>query len=198
MRQRMMVLLHDLAVDGFTMTMLDSTAQASTSDLKSVSIPEIDKLDLTLRSVLEHFVKSTRDMKLFNFLLSMDRVDKWVIDYNELESLKAHEIQLFLQDLQHFIEASLPVLHRVPREFADILSYLTTSRCMYLIRFVGQHNEEFLDQLGFLLEEDRQSPNIAVIRRRLEAFSKAKLLGEIFSGKRLNRILQIMGSYSDV
>jgi len=179
--------------------MLDSTAQASTSDLKGVPIPEIETLDLTSHSVLAHFAKSTRNVQLLNFLLALDRVDKWAVDYNESESPKALEIQLFVQDLQRFVEASLPVLHRVPREFADILCHLTTTRCMYLIRFVGQHNEEFLERLGFVLEEEAgQSPNVAAVRRRLEAFSKAKLLGEIFSGKRLTRILQIMGSYSDV
>ncbi len=179
--------------------MIESTTHASTSDLKGVPIPEIETLDLTSHSVLTHFAKSTRNVQLLNFLLALDRVDKWAVDYNEPESPNALEIQLFVQDLQRFVEDSLPVLHRVPREFADILSHLTTSRCMYLIRFVGQHNDEFLERLGFLLEaEAGQSPNVAAVRRRLEAFSKAKLLGEIFSGKRLTRILQIMGSYSDV
>jgi|GEM_PF-1439481 len=179
--------------------MPDSTAQASESDLKGVLIPEIETLDLRSHSVLAHFAKSTRNVQLLNFLLALDRVDKWALDYNESESPKALEIQLFVQDLQRFVEASLPVLHRVPREFADILCHLTTTRCMYLIRFVGQHNEEFLGRLNFLLEEEAgQSPNVAAVRRRLEAFSKAKLLGKIFSGKRLTRILQIMGSYSDV
>jgi hypothetical protein len=176
-----------------------SSAQARTGDLKGVPIPEIEALDLRSHSVLAHFARSTRNVQLLDFLLALDRIDKWAVDYNELESPKVLEIQLFVKELQRFVEASLPVLHRVPREFADILSHLTTTRCMYLIRFVGQHNDEFLEQLGFLLEEEAgQSPNVATIRRRLEAFSKAKLLGEIFSGKRLTRISQIMGSYSDV
>lgn len=179
--------------------MPNSIAEAEPSDLKGISIPEIEMIDLTSHGVLAHFAKLTRNIQLLNFLLALDRVDRWAVDYNESESPKALEIQLFIQDLQRFVEASLPVLHRVPREFVDILSHLTTTRCMYLIRFVGQHNDDFLERLGFLLEEEAgKSPDVAAVRRRLEAFSKAQLLGEIFSGKRLTRILQIMGSYSDV
>ncbi|WP_240533832.1 hypothetical protein [Aeromonas veronii] len=33
-------------------------------------------------------------MQLLNFLLALDRVDKWAVDYNESESPKALEIQL--------------------------------------------------------------------------------------------------------
>lgn len=179
--------------------MLDSTIKDNEHSLRGIEIPEIGTLDLTSHGVLGHFAKSTRNVQLLTFLLALDRVDKWAVDYNEDQSSKAFEIQLFMQDLQRFVEASLPVLHRVPEEFSEILAHLTTTRCMYLIRFVGQRNEEFLEKLGFLLEEGAESsPNIAAVRRRLEAFSKAKLLGEIFSGKRLTRITKIMGSYSDV
>lgn len=179
--------------------MFESATETSASDLRGVPIPEIETFDLTSYSVLAHFAKSTRNVQLLNFLLSLDRVDTWAVDYNESESPKALEIQLFIQDLQRFVESSMSVLHRVPQEFADILCHLTTTRCMYLIRFVAQRNDDFLERLGFLLEEEAgQSPNVAAVRRRLEAFSRAKLLGEIFSGKRLTRILQIMGSYSDV
>ncbi|WP_240533942.1 hypothetical protein [Aeromonas veronii] len=178
--------------------MLDSTAQASTSDLKGVPIPEIETLDLTSHSVLAHFAKSTRNVQLLNFLLALDRVDKWAVDYNESESPKALEIQLFVQDLQRFVEASLPVLHRVPREFADILCHLTTTRCMYLIRFVGQHNEEFWNGWASCW---KKRPDNHPCRSRQAAFGsvqQGETTGEIFSGKRLTRILQIMGSYSDV
>lgn len=179
--------------------MVDAIKNDDQYSLRGVEIPEIGTLDLTSHGVLGHFAKSTRNVQLLTFLLALDRVDRWAVDYNEDQSPKAFEIQLFMQDLQRFVESSLPVLHRVPGEFSDILAHLTTTRCMYLIRFVGQRNEEFLEKLGFLLEEGAEaSPNIAAVRRRLEAFSKAKLLGEIFSGKRLTRITQIMGSYSDV
>jgi len=181
--------------------MIKSAMQKDEKDLREASAPDIGTLDLTSHGVLAHFAKSTRNVQLMTFMLALDRVDQWAVDYNENESEsdKALEIQIFVQDLQRFVEASLPVLHRVPREFVDILGYLTTTRCMYLIRFAGQHNEGFLESLSFLLEEDAgQSPNVTAVWRRLEAFNKAKLLGDIFSGKRLTRILQIMGSYSDV
>lgn len=162
-------------------------------------IPKIESLDLTAHSVLAHFAKSSRNVQLLNFLMALDRVDKWAVDFEADDSGQEFEIQLLMQELQRFVEASAPVLHRVPREFADLLSNLTTSRCMYLVRYVGQQNEAFVENLAFLLESDSESsPNVAAVRRRFEAFSKARLLGEIFSGPRLREINQIMGSYADV
>lgn len=165
----------------------------------SLEVPAISSLDLTQHSVLAHFAKTTKNVQLLNFLLALDRVDRWAVDFNESESPQVFDIQLYMQELQRFVEASLPVLHRVPKEFAEVLSHLTTTRCMYLLRYVSQHNEAFLESFGGLLEaQASNSADIAAVKRRLEAFSKARLLGEIFSGKRLNRIVQIMGSYSDV
>ena len=179
--------------------MSKSTSSLSFDKMESVPLPDIETLDLTLFSVLGHFAKSTRNVQLLSFLLSLDQVDKWTVDYNEAGSDRALDVQIFVQDLQSFVETSVPVLHEVPKEFADMLSHLTTTRCMYLIKYIGQHNEDFLDRFSALLEEESErSLNVAVVLRRLEAFSKAKLLGEIFSGRRLTRILQIMGSYSDV
>lgn len=179
------------------MSSLSNTAVIQRGD--PVPAIPVNALDLTTHGVLAHFAQSTRNVQLLNFLLSLDRVDRWAVDFNESESRNAIDIQLFMQELERFVEVSLPVLHRVPREFAELLSHLTTTRCMYLLRFVGQHNDEFLERLGFLLENEAgESPDVAAVRRRLEAFSKAKLLGEIFSGKRLTRIMNIMGSYADV
>ena len=53
---------------------------------------------------------------------------------------------------------------------------------------------ELGDQLEKLLAEAGSDERlILVVRRRLEAFTKAQLLGEIFSSSRLERIKSIMG-----
>lgn len=170
----------------------------SHESLAELPIPPIDDLDLTAHGVFQHFVANGRRGQLLTFVLALDRLDRWAVDYNEMTSPKKFDIQLYLQDLGDFVQASAAVLHRVPREFAEVLAHLTTTRCMYLIRFVSQHNKQFLDTLAFLIEtEGGRSPSLSAIRRRFEAFSKARLLGEIFSGKRLNRIVSIMGSYRD-
>lgn len=172
----------------------------SKSDLNNSPNIEIGELNLTVHSVLEHFIMSTKgNVALLSFLQKLNGEDKWAVDFNEEESPNSLEIQGFILELQKFVENSLPVLHEVPREFSDMLSYLTTAKCLYLMRFVGQHNDKFLDEIGVVLEQDNnQSPNLAAIRRRLETFSRAGLLSEIFSGKRLTRILRVMGSYADV
>ncbi|WP_460199040.1 type IV secretion protein IcmW (plasmid) [Xanthomonas campestris pv. passiflorae] len=158
---------------------------------------ELEPIDLTEHAVLGHFARTTRNVQLLNFLMALDRVDRWAVDYADAEKAEDFEVQVFLQDLKQVVESSVAVLHRVPRELTDILAHLTTTRCMYLIRYISLRNPQFPEQLGVLLEGTDTTPNVITVRRRLEAFSRARLLGEIFSGARLNRIVQIMGSYSD-
>lgn len=168
------------------------------SNLVDAAIPKIETPDLTAHSVLAHFAQSSRNVQLLNFLMALDRVDRWAVDFEADDAGQDFEVQLLMQEVQRFVEQSASVLHRVPREFADLLSNLTTSRCMYLVRYVGQRNPEFVEKFAFLLEADAgSSPNVAAVRRRFEAFSKARLLGEIFSGPRLREINQIMGAYAD-
>lgn len=156
-------------------------------------------LDLSQQAVLKHFAESTQSAHLLTFLLSLDSVDRWAVDFNEGQSATAFEVQLFLQEFQRFVETSVTVLHRIPKELAAILAHLTTSRCMYVIRYAGQHNDGFSEQFSVLLEQEAgASVDVAALKRRLEAFSKAQLLGAVFSGQRLDRIMKIMGSYSHV
>lgn len=173
---------------------------AMTEPLGAIPIPKIapDEFDLTAHGVFQHFVSSGRRGQLLTFLLALDRLDRWAVDFEEHSSPQAFEVQLYLNDLGEFVKASASVLHRVPREFGELLAHLTTTRCMYLIRYVGQHNPKFLDELASLLDGDvGANSDLAAIKRRFEAFSRARLLGEIFSGQRLSRIISIMGSYSD-
>lgn len=161
--------------------------------------PPIEQLDLTAHGVLAHFAKSSRNIQLLNFLMALDRVDRWTVDFEEDDAGQDFEVQLLMQEVQAFVEASALALHRVPMEFADLLSNLTSSRCMYLIRYVSQRNEAFTGALAALLDDPaKQSVNVSAVRRRLEAFSKAHMLSEIFSAQRLREISQIMGSYADV
>lgn len=161
--------------------------------------PVMTSIDLTSNGVLGHFAKTTQNVQLLSFLLALDGVDTWAVDFEEDQAKNVFEIKLFIQNLQQFVETKSSVLHLVPEKFTDLLAHLTTSRCMYLIRFVGQHNDGFLEQLELLLAEAKGgSVNLSTVRRRLEAFGKAKLLGEIFSGKRLTRITKLMGSYANV
>jgi hypothetical protein len=173
-------------------------ADEEQTSLANVPIPQIDKLDLTAHGVFQHFAGSGRRGQLLTFLLALDRLDKWAVDFNEMTSPNAFDIQLYMQDLSKFVLSSSLVLHRVSREFSEVLAHLTTTRCMYVIRYVSQTNPRFLDALALLIESDEGvDPNLIAIRRRFEAFSKARLLGEIFSGRRLHRIASIMGSYRD-
>ncbi|NIF27668.1 type IV secretion protein IcmW [Pantoea sp. Tr-811] len=167
--------------------------------ISDAGTPPIDQLDLTAHGVLGHFAKSSRNAQLVNFLMSMDRLDRWAVDFNEDAPAQQFEIQLLMQEIQAFVESCARALHRVPRPFAELLAHLTSSRCVYLMRYVAQHNETFSGALAALLESDpNTSADLKAFRHRLDAFSKARLLGEIFSGPRLREISQIMESYADV
>jgi len=170
-------------------------AMESGQELADLPIPPISELDLTATGVFQHFVASGRRGQVLTFLMALDRLDSWAVDYHETNSPRVFDIQAYLLDLQTFVEASATVLHRVPREFVGVLAHLTTTRCMYLIRYVAQHNPAFLDHLAYLMEGEVDA-DLAAIRRRFEAFSKARVLGEMFSGKRLHRIVSIMGAYA--
>lgn len=67
--------------------------------------PAIEQLDLTAHGVLGHFAKSSRNAALVKFLISMDRLDRWAVDFDEDASGQQFEIQLLVQELQAFIEA---------------------------------------------------------------------------------------------
>lgn len=162
--------------------------------LAGSDIPQITHLDLTAHAVFQHFASTGKRGQLLAFLLALDRYDDWTVDFKETTSPNAFDIQYYLQELSTFVAESATVLHRVPHELAEVLAHLTTTRCMYLIRYIGQQNPEFLDSLAKLLEQHGNDAHVAAIRRRFEAFSKARMLGEIFSGKRLSRIVSIMGN----
>lgn len=162
-------------------------------------MPPIDQLDLTAHGVLGHFAKSSRNAQLVKYLMSMDRLDRWTVDFDEDAPGQQFEIQLLMQEIQDFIETCAGVLHRVPQPFAEMLAHLTSSRCMYLVRYVAQRNATFTGSLAPLLAGDLSQPaDIMAFRRRLDAFSKAHLLSEIFCTERLREITQIMESYADV
>ncbi|MBH3393796.1 MULTISPECIES: type IV secretion protein IcmW [Pseudomonas] len=161
--------------------------------------PPIDQLDLTAHGVLGHFAKSSRNARLVSFLMTMDRLDRWAVDFDEDAPAQQFEIQLLMQEIQAFVEAYARALHQVPQHFAELLAHLTSSRCMYLVRYVAQRNEAFTRALAPLLAGDLSQPAaLMAFRHRLDAFSKAHLLSEIFSGERLREISQIMESYADV
>lgn len=179
-------------------------SQALASEHERAASPheggQIEALDLTDYGVLQHFVRATRNPKILHYLKTLDSLDRWAVDYPATNDDDAFQVQLFLQELQKVIESSMSVLHRVPEDLAEILSRLTTARCLLVLRYVGQRNGDFAEQMGLLLGSDEagETPSLSVIRKRLDALSKAQLLAEIFSGKRLTHILKIMGSYADV
>jgi hypothetical protein len=162
---------------------------------ESASTPQ--GLDLRAHTVYESFATAADSGRLLTFLLALDRLDRWAVDFGEGVTGDGFDVQLFLLELGALVASSSDVLHRVPREFSEVLAHLTTTRCLYVVRELSRRNPLFLDSLATVLSATGGDANLGAIRRRFEAFDRAQLLGEIFCEERLQRILTIMGNHSD-
>lgn len=165
---------------------------ASNSDL---ALP----VDLAGYSIMSSFAASSQSARILEFLRRIDDVDGWAVDYKENESPDALQIQAFVRELQSFLNAGgMARLQAAPRDFLELLGGLRSSRCLYLLKKASEENSQFADSVEKLLAEATASDRlILVVRRRIEAFTKAQLLGEIFSSSRLERIKSIMGVKND-
>jgi hypothetical protein len=166
----------------------------------STSIPVMRAevpLDLRAHAVYESFAWPSDGGRLLAFLLALDRVDRWAVDFDETATKGSFDaqLQLFMAELAALVESSASELHRVPLELAEVLSHLTTTRCLYLLRQLSKCNLSIFDSL--MATQGATEANATTIRRRLEVIERARLLAQIFSGERLQRILTVMGSYTD-
>lgn len=163
----------------------------------------IEELDLDSHSVLGHFAAGggADAARNLNFLLGLDSVDRWAVDFREHARVDADAMHLraFIGNLERVMREHVGVLDRVMVPLINLLAGITTSRCMVILRYLSQKNERFIEQLALALEsQDTKDLMVITVRQRLVAFEQAELLGRIFSGARLLRIMQIMGSYRDV
>ena len=153
------------------------------------------QIDLSGYAVMGSFARSTQSARMLAFLMRLDAVDGWAVDFKEDEAVNALNIKGFVSQLQAFLnDGGVDWLQAAPDEFLALLGGLRSSRCLYLLREATQRNHELADQVEKLLvEADGTDRLVSVVRRRLEAFTRAQLLGEIFSSSRLERIKSIMG-----
>lgn len=153
-------------------------------------------IDLSGYAIMSNFARSTQSAKLLAFLMRIDAVDDWAVDFREDEASNALEIKAFMTQLQAFLNAGgMKNLQAAPREFLELLGGMRSSRCLYLLKVASEQNEVLAAELERLLSEATPSDRlILAVRRRIEAFTKAQLLGEIFSSSRLERIKSVMGA----
>ena len=152
-------------------------------------------VDLTSQGVMNNLAVRTQSAKMLAFLMRLDGVDSWAVDFKEDEAADALEVKGFIAKLQAFLnDGGMQRLQAEPTAFLQLMGGLRSSRCLYLLREAIEQNPEVGDALEKLLvSADSDDRLISVVRRRLEAFGKAQLLSEIFSRDRLERIKSIMG-----
>lgn len=148
-------------------------------------------LDLDRQVIYEELAHLSQGSALFRFLLSLDQVDHWAIDHDD----KADEEALvaYLKEVEDVFSSYYPVLHQFSEDLSGVLSHLTTTRCIYLLRYLAARNETFMPWFSMMLLRDfENSADVAAIVKRLEALDRAALLSEIFSRDRLQSILRIL------
>jgi hypothetical protein len=153
---------------------------------------------LDIRDIMQFYRNRSPSGRMLKFVLDLDRMDRWCVDFSsEMPGVVDQEV---LDGLERVLQDYREVLGEVPQDLLPVLTRLTTSRSLYVLHYVAQNHPEFIDRFISLLEQnstgnDPAAVDIRTIRRRLDAFYRAKLLQEVFSGERLQRITKIMGSY---
>lgn len=151
-------------------------------------------IDLSSYAIMSSFARSAQSARIPAFLDRMDAQDGWAVDFREDESAEVLKVKALVHDLQRMLnDGGMQRLRAAPREFLELLGGLRASRCLYLLKMAGERDPD----LGAVLEEllavappsDRL---LAVVRQRIEVFTKAQLLGDVFSSSRLERIKSIM------
>lgn len=158
----------------------------------------LDKIDITSSGVMGYFAKTTRSASMLNYILAMNNADRWAVDRDDNDLPNLLELQFIAKQLEEALSQNMPVIHEALNELVDVLAYLTSGRCLYIAQHIDKHNPKFMDKvIENLNNGENLTDGYAVIKRRLKAFMRAKILGEIFSAKRIVYINTIMGSYKD-
>lgn len=154
-------------------------------------------LDFNHNHVLRSLADTTNSVKTLTYLLDMNRADCWAVDYQNTVNF---EVEKFLSNLAQLMEAHVEKLHLCPDELAEFLAYLTTTRSLFLMKFVALKNKEFMPALLKRMEAPESSPkaSFVILRARMNALGRAQLLGQIFSDDRLQYIACLMQHYSKV
>ncbi|MCL2875367.1 MAG: hypothetical protein FWF12_03555 [Betaproteobacteria bacterium] len=154
------------------------------------------EFDLRAFAVQAHFAQRGSAC-LLAALFGMDAADRWAADYDEGNATpeEGMHIRVFLAGVGQAVERGLPVLDQAAGPFMDLVAYLTTSRCIYLLRYVAQHNPAFMSRLMGLIESGGDGVALNTVRQRLVTLAKNEALARIFSPQAMDNIVKIMRSY---
>ncbi|EKN4699743.1 hypothetical protein JE939_002915 [Yersinia ruckeri] len=157
-----------------------------------------ERVNLSKDNVIEFFTKEGIGEILLRYMSKLDSVDHWTFDFNEKED--DSEIKQVITEMEILFTEYTHVLHDFPDKISYILSHMTTTRCLYLINFIGSQNpnfvtaiENFLIDNASLSENDDDKTNVNTIQQRFDAIERTKMLNLIFSNERFEKIIRIMG-----
>lgn len=165
--------------------------------LSKQGAPKATSLDLSRAAIYRFFFLDQGHGSFVNYLQSMDSQDDWAVDFGTItpEAAADPALDALLEKLQRTISQNTIALHDGVELLVTIMSHLTTSRCMYLLRYISDNNDDFVTSFSHYLEaQSAHSADALALLRRVEAFYRAEMLSKIFSESRLTRIVRILRS----
>ena len=153
----------------------------------NINYPTIsdDEFNLTITGVLRFYQNIIKNQDMLDFLMKMDKQDKWTVDYSEsVESMA--EIRVFYSEFESLVKSYSDFFHhdQVLDSFLWLLAHLKSARCLYVLKYVVDSNPQFLSYFN----QYQETPEKITIEKRLQAFHRANLLSRIFSNVRLQEI----------
>lgn len=150
-------------------------------------------IDLRRESVNDFLISSEKQKSILDFIKKLDSSDEWTIDFQDDEESQEviREMELVFSDYGH-------VLHLHPEKIIYFISNLTTSRCLFIIKVIGDRFPELLKSIESSLlrhtrenESDVCSPADIVVQR-FDVVDRARLLQTIYSVEVYQRITKLL------
>lgn len=152
-----------------------------------------NQFSLTKKGVADFYSQRLSSLTMTNFVARMDAVDSWTFDFDELNQPDATTINDFINNLEGLVLLHAEHLHVKLVELTSVLSRLTSSRCIYILHYLSIQNERFLPLfIDHIDRTQNESVESLSVIKRLIAFYRAELIGEIFSKKRIGLVLSVL------
>lgn len=159
-----------------------------------------DVIDTSVAGVVRFFLSMTDDKRAIDYLLAMDAQDEWVVDREETahrDPVVQSALHLLTDVTQHTVHFTLDMTV----QFLALLGALTTSRSIYIYRWVCQKNPHFVVMVERCLLEYRNTTDanavlVNTMMRRIIVLNTAVLSLKIYTEERMNNIIKILQEQS--
>ena len=149
------------------------------------------KLNLQ-KSVIENYYNS-KSKRLSNILTKIESIESWVLDRNKTIYEELISFADVLNNVHDYTVAANS------KDILQVLAYLSCSKAYFFMTWLDENYQkdiavEFMDVAKELYDE---SSEFSIHIERLDTVHKMNVLGNIFSEKRMSKIIQILESVKE-